>query len=117
MAKCASFSVRDEMGLLLAPLQLGYNTPMGSEAAVHAARTYLHQIQPGHLLLKVDFKNTFNCIRRDKMLEAVLSEAPGIFNFVNAAYNQPSLLFFGNPILDSAEGVQQGDPLGPFYLV
>ena len=95
VAKCASFSVRDEMGLLLAPLQLGYGTPMGSEAAVHAAWTYRHQIQPGHLLLKVDFKNAFNCIRRDKMLEAVLSEAPGIFNFVNAAaYNQPSLLFF-----------------------
>ena len=42
VAKCASFSVRDEMGLLLAPLQLGYSIPMGSEAAVHAARTYLH---------------------------------------------------------------------------
>lgn len=116
VAKCASFSVRDEMGLLLAPLQLGYGTPMGSEAAVHAARTYLHQIQPGHLLLKVDFKNAFNCIRRDKMLEAVLSEAPGIFNFVYAAYNQPSLLFFGKHILDSAEGVQQGDPLGPLLF-
>ena len=50
------------------------------------------------------------------MLEAILSEAPIIFNFVNAAYNQPSLLFFGNHILDSAESVQPGDPLGPLLF-
>ena len=115
-AKCASLAVRDEMGPLLAPLQLGYGTPLGAEAAVHAARTYLHHIQPGHLLLKVDFRNAFNCIRRDKMLHAVREQAPGIYDFVHSAYSQSSLLFFGDNIIESAEGVQQGDPLGPLLF-
>ena len=71
VAKCASSFVRDEMGALLAPLQLGYGTTMGAEAAVHATRMYLRNIQPGQLLLKVDFRNAFNCIRRGKLLQSV----------------------------------------------
>lgn len=39
VAKCAGHFICDAMGALLAPLQLGYGTPMGAEAAVHAART------------------------------------------------------------------------------
>ena len=38
-AKCASLTVRNEMGPVLAPLQLGYGTPLGDEAAVHVAQT------------------------------------------------------------------------------
>ena len=78
-AKCASLTVRDEMGPVLSPLQLGYSTPLGAEAAVHVAQTY-HHIQLDHLLLKVDFRNAFNCIRSDKMLHAVLEQATGIYD-------------------------------------
>jgi hypothetical protein len=76
VAKCASHSVRDEMGTLLPPLQLGYGTPMGVEAAVHAARAHLHHIQPGQLILKIDFQNAFNYTRRDKLLQSVLGGYP-----------------------------------------
>ena len=115
-SKCAALSIREEMGALLPPLQLGYGTPMGAEAAVHATRTFLHNIQPGHLSLKVDFCNAFNSIRRDKMLSAVLQYAPSIFPLIHSPYSQPTSLFFGNDIIDSAEGVQQGDPLGPLLF-
>ena len=47
---------------LLAPCQLGYGTPLGAEAAVHAARIYLHNLRPDEVLLKLDFRNAFNCI-------------------------------------------------------
>ena len=50
------------------------------------------------------------------MLQAVLNQAPGIYHFVHAAYSEPSLLLFGNHIIESAEGVQQGDPLGPLLF-
>ena len=116
VAKCASRAVRDEMGALLAPVQLGYGTPMGAEAAVHAARVYLRNIQSGQVLLKVDFANVFNHIRRDKLLQSVLNEVPGIYWLVHAAYSTPSFLFFGSHTIDSAEGVQQGDPLGPLLF-
>ena len=101
VAKCASSAIRDKMGSHLAPLQLGFGTHLGAEAAVHAARHFVHNLQPGHLLLKVDFRNAFSCLRRDKMLQSVLCQVPSLYRLVHSAYNQPSLLFFGNNIIES----------------
>ncbi len=68
------------------------------------------------LLLKLDFRNAFNTLTRDKMLESVKDHAPELFSFIHAAYGEPSLLFCGQHTLVSAEEVQQGDPLGPFFF-
>ena len=116
VAKCVSQSIQEAMGDLLSPLQLGYGTPMGAEAAVHIARTYLHNMQSNQLILKIDFRNAFNSIRRDKMLLSVLEHVPEIYPLVFSAYRNPSYLFFDNNIVESAEGVQQGDPLGPLLF-
>ena len=67
-------------------------------------------------MLKIDFKNAFNAIRRDCMLQKVLESFPRIYSFVYQAYVTPSNLFFGTEILFSKEGVQQGDPLGPLLF-
>ena len=40
-AKCAENGVRQAMVPLLAPHQLGYSTPHGAEAVVHASHIYL----------------------------------------------------------------------------
>ena len=104
------------LGEVLAPLQLGFGTPMGIEAAVHASRIYLHNMDPTHLLLKLDFSNTFSTIKRDKILSSVLNMIPEIYPLVYLCYIHPSLLFFGNHTILSAEGVQQGDPLGPLLF-
>ena len=50
------------------------------------------------------------------MLEAVQDLAPELFPFVHSAYSSPSSLFWGDKILQSSEGVQQGDPLGPLLF-
>ena len=63
-------------------------------------------------MLKLDFKNAFNSLRRDKMLQSVIKFAPAFFCFVQSAYEKPSCLFCGDHILQSAEGEQQGDPMG-----
>ena len=34
---------------------------------------------PGKILLKLDFKNAFNCLRHDKMLIAVKDYVPELF--------------------------------------
>ena len=60
--------------------------------------------------------NASNSLRRDRMLSAVKVAAPDLFRFVSSAYERPSSLFFGDYIIDSAEGVQQGDPLGPLLF-
>ena len=116
VAKTASASVMSRMGLMLAPLQLGYGTKLGAEAAVHATRLYLADMPPSHVLLKLDFKNAFNSVRRDKMLEATKRAAPEIFPLVYSTYSTSSSLHFRGTILHSAEGVQQGDPLGPLLF-
>ena len=116
VAKIAGYVVKEDMASLLAPKQLGYGIKGGVEAAVHATRLYIDNLQPNHAILKLDFKNAFNSVRRDKMLEAVQSLAPDIYPFVHSAYSSPSSLFWGDKVLQSAEGVQQGDPLGPLLF-
>ena len=115
-AKCLGNSVFEEMGSLLFPLQVGYGTRLGAEGAVHAARAYLTQLHPGNLMLKLDFQNAFNSIRRDVILKEVLIKAPKVYPLAYSAYRFPSFLFYGNSTILSAEGVQQGDPLGPLLF-
>ena len=116
VAKVAGRGVMEEMGALLSPRQLGYGVKKGTEATIHAAKLYLHSLDPSNAILKLDFKNAFNSIRRDKMLEAVQRLAPRLFSFVHSAYSSPSSLFWEDRVLQSAEGVQQGDPLGPLLF-
>ena len=104
------------MGALLSPGQLGFGTTLGSEAIIHAARSYLRELKEGHLMLKLDFKNAFNSLHRDHMLRTVLEKAPNVFPLAYSSYCQPSFLFFGNNIIHSCERVQQGDPLGPLVF-
>ena len=116
VAKIAGNKVTDDMSSLLAPQQLGFGVKGGAEAAVHAARQYLHSLPPDMLLLKLDFSNAFHSIRRDKMLLAVRKLAPELYPLVHSAYSSPSSLFWGDKVILSAEGVQQGDPLGPLLF-
>ena len=41
----------------------------GVEAAVHVARKYLQNLPSEHAMFKQDFRNAFNSVRRDKVLE------------------------------------------------
>ena len=116
VAKYAGNQIMEAMGALHAPHQLGYGTPHGSEAAVHAARIFRQNLQPGHLILKLDFRNLFNTVRHDKMLLVVKEKAPEIYPLTHSAYSSPSSLFFGEKTPQSSEGIQQGDPLGPLLF-
>ena len=50
------------------------------------------------------------------ILPIVQRKLPKTYNYVYQNYGQSSNLFFGDGIIDSSEGVQQGDPLGPFLF-
>lgn len=116
VAKCAVNRVKQSVSSLLTPHQLGFGISKGAEAAAHAARIYLQHLPPESLLLKLDIKNAFNSLRRDKMFLAVKEHAPELLPLVLSAYSSPSSLFCGDSVINSCEGVQQGDPLGPLLF-
>jgi hypothetical protein len=116
VAKIASSLVLSDLSSLLASRQLGYGVKGGAESAVHAARWYLQNLRPGHGVLKLDFRNAFNSIRRDIMLHSVIEHAPLIYPLVFSCYSSPTSLFWEGRVIMSAEGVQQGDPLGPLLF-
>ena len=67
-------------------------------------------------MIKLNFQNAFNAIRRDCILDSVSLHIPEILPYVLASYGAPSKLVFGSYNLSSSEGVQPGDPLGPFLF-
>src|SRR5277367_5592257 len=66
--------------------------------------------------VKLDFTNSFNSIRRDAVMEAVAKHRPDLLAYVSSAYGAPSQLWMPELQILSAEGVQQGDPLGPLLF-
>jgi len=100
----------------LAPLQLGVGVPGGAEAAIHATRRYVSNMPADHVIIKLDFKNAFNSLRRDAMLEAVERDVPEFCRFAHAADTVEPLLQYGNDTVKSREGPEQSDPLGPLMF-
>ncbi|PGH38748.1 MAG: hypothetical protein CRN43_13210, partial [Candidatus Nephrothrix sp. EaCA] len=112
-AKCANSYAVSRLSQLLAPIQLGVGIPGGAEAAVHATRRWVTTMPEDSVLVKLDFTNAFNTLRRDSLLDAVAREIPELYRFAHAAYSNRPLLRYGSKIIRSEEGTQQGDPLGP----
>jgi hypothetical protein len=116
VARAACAAVRDRAAELLAPIQIGIGVSGGAEAAVHAARRFLESSEESVGLLKLDFVNAFNTVYRTAVVRAVEEHLPELLRLVHCAYGGKSTLLLGEHILDSACGVQQGDPLGPLLF-
>jgi hypothetical protein len=116
VSKTACRAVTAKMAMHFLPVQLGFGVPRATEAAAHAARQFISDIQPGYGLLKLDFINAFNNVRRDTMLESVREELSELYPFVYMCYSNASLLNFDKHMIVSDEGAQQGDPLGPLLF-
>ena len=70
------------------------------------------------VFLKVDVPNALNCLRRVIFLSRIREKMPSLYKLLWQECYQLSKLFFGEHIIESSEGNQQGDPFGPtlFYL-
>ena len=114
--KCAMRRVEPTLSALLMPSQLGCGVRAGIDAAIHSTREKLFSSTDCKLFLKIDFQNAFNTIRRDHVAECLYKFAPELLSIYTASYSQPSFLTFGDSILQSDEGLQQGDPLAPAFF-
>ena len=110
--------LRPDCKQLLSSRQLGVGVTRGAEIAVHSLRRYIRRNDNmDKVILKLDIRNAFNSMRRDKILNEVRERVPELYPMVWQSYAEPSNLYIGNgDIIGSREGVQQGDPLGPFLF-
>jgi hypothetical protein len=116
-SKLACFQSRNIVNSYLSPHQLGVATKLGCEAAIHTTRTFVNNDQNrGKVLLKLDFKNAFNSVERDCILKEVPYHTPLLYPYLYQCYRNPSTLFFGNHLISSSVGAQQGDPCGPMIF-
>ncbi len=116
------FSIRDLAKQLFSgaplplPVQLGVAVPGGCEAIPHAWREMMAQAKddPEAVIFKVDLTNAFNNGDRATMLQQTRALLPALYPFAWYCYGEPSrLLVRGHGrFLSSAQGTQQGCPLG-----
>jgi len=107
-AKVACSYLKEAGAELLAPRQLGFGIKGGAEAAVRAARRYIDKMEDCKVFVKLDFKNAFNTLRRDSILEAVSKYFPELLPFASSSIGCASDLQFGEFNVTSNEGAQQG---------
>ena len=118
VAKCLCATHKDWAQGHFMGLQFGVATPAGGERIIHRMRAQLllHEDDPDWVTFKVDLRNAFNEVSRARILELVSAHCPALYAWVAWSYRENSQLVFHDDVIPSAEGVQQGDPLGPLLF-
>lgn len=116
VAKLCCRAVKLDMSSYLQPHQVGFGTPLGCEAAIHATRMFAMAEDCDNIIIKLDIRNAFNSIERDSILSEVKDLTPTIFPFLNQCYSTSSNLLYNGSSIESQVGAQQGDPLGPLIF-
>ena len=66
-------------------MQVGVGVSGGAEAAVDAMRRLVFNMPIDHVLVKLNFSNAYNSVRRDTMLESVADKMPELYRFTHAS--------------------------------
>ena len=101
-AKVINSEIITKLSPVFAPTQIGVGVSGGVEAAVHAVRRYMQNLPSTHAIIKLDFKNAFNTIRRDAVLEASKIAIPEAYPFIYSGYASSSTLHLGSDIIHSS---------------
>ena len=107
-----------EQKIFFGNVQIGCGTKRGAEIAAHSFRMPIERDDNPKrtVLLKLDFKNNFNSLNRETMLNHVYSNRPELYNYTNRAYIEHSYFFYRSSVIMSEDGTQQGDPEAqPFF--
>ena len=118
VAKCFCVAAKEDISLAFSGRNYGVGCPGGVEVVAHSLRDCLRKFKDSNLaLLKIDFRNAFNEVKRSHFVKATSEMFPAMSNWTNWCYGEPSTLLYDfQHIIHSMSGVRQGDPLGPLYF-
>ena len=99
-------------------LQLGVGVKNGAEGLLLGINAILEKPEGLEELfvLLIDFENAFNQVSREFVMREILEHFPSLAPYVSYTYGVHSYLFFGDFIILSAAGTQQGDPMAGFLF-
>ena len=104
------------LAYLIKRRQVGVALPSGADIMAFSARRYAAKLvetgDTSKIVFKIDLRNAYNEVSRKVLLEECKLHFPQLFRYAFAAYGAHTWLVFGEHILSSEVGVQQGDPLG-----
>lgn len=117
-SKMAASAVLKDMTAYLGNHQFGVGTPCSGEGILHSVNRLLEMkgSYEKMTMLLIDFTNAFNIVNCNVLISEVRDKCPSISKWVEFCYARPSKLYYNEHTLSSAQGVQQGDPLGPLLL-
>ena len=76
---------------------------------------WLQQAATDGVLLQVDFRNAFNSVKRNVLLQGIADSCPWFLPYALACYSHVgTLLAKGGFTIDSVKGVARVTPVGPF---
>lgn len=97
--------------------QVGVGQKCGCEVLFHTVRRFQCVMSSSQDEVRaLDFKNAFGNIDRSLLLDVVQRDFPSLGPISRSAYSATSFLLFGNEVVRSTQGVQQGDPSGPLLF-
>ena len=113
-SKCAGSKALSERQNFFGNVQVGFVTKRGAELAAHSFRNLIERDDNPKctVLLKLDFKNAFNSLNRETMLNHVYSNSPELYNYTHCA----SYFFYGSSVIMSEDGTQQGNREAPLLF-
>ncbi|KAK3241326.1 hypothetical protein CYMTET_48893 [Cymbomonas tetramitiformis] len=120
MRFASQFGAPPEGGASSSAAQVGVGVPGGAEVCVHTVQALLGSM-PTWCALQLDCKNAFNTVHRRAIFQAVYEDFPELLGLTESCFRHEARLRWRGADgtfhwVSSAEGAQQGDPLGPFFM-
>lgn len=103
---------------MLSPYQFGVQSKGGVEPLIHLIQDAVAgKLGSYNYLWTLDSVNAFNELRRNHIAQGLLQYAPELYLAAKWSYGHTTALAtYDGHLVRSAEGVRQGDPLGPFLF-